>query len=94
MVNWLQVSIMHVQAGSGPPRAVYFNGSGATGSCKRPFLEALTSTTAFIFDVGPESSVGLANGAAPAWPFGRRRRLQSACGPSRCGGGAGLCGQR
>src|SRR5258705_3383028 len=45
----LQVAIRH-GGGSGPP-LLLFNGIGANWELARPFLEALTSTTAIIFDV-------------------------------------------
>jgi pimeloyl-ACP methyl ester carboxylesterase len=45
----LQVAIRH---GSGQrPPLLLFNGIGANWELARPFLEALTSTTAIIFDV-------------------------------------------
>jgi poly(3-hydroxyalkanoate) depolymerase len=45
----LQVAIRH-NSGSGPP-LLLFNGIGANWELAKPFLEALTSTTAIIFDV-------------------------------------------
>ena len=45
----LQVAIRH-GGGSGPP-LLLFNGIGANWELAKPFLEALTSTTAIIFDV-------------------------------------------
>ena len=45
----LQVAIRH-GSGSGPP-LLLFNGIGANWELAEPFLEALTSTTAIIFDV-------------------------------------------
>ena len=45
----LQVAIRH-GGGSGPP-LLLFNGIGANWELAKPFLEALTSTTAVIFDV-------------------------------------------
>src|SRR4029077_20881783 len=45
----LQVAVKH-GSGSGPP-LLLFNGIGANWEMARPFLEALTSTTAVIFDV-------------------------------------------
>jgi poly(3-hydroxyalkanoate) depolymerase len=45
----LQVAIRH-GSGSGPP-LLLFNGIGANWELAKPFLEALTSTTAIIFDV-------------------------------------------
>ena len=47
--QWLHVAIRH---GSGrEPPLLIFNGIGANWELARPFLEALTSTTAIIFDV-------------------------------------------
>ena len=45
----LQVAIRHGRGG-GPP-LLLFNGIGANWELAKPFLEALTSTTAIIFDV-------------------------------------------
>ncbi len=45
----LEVAIRH-GSGSGPP-LLLFNGIGANWELTKPFLEALTSTTAIIFDV-------------------------------------------
>ena len=45
----LQIAIRHGD-GSGPP-LLLFNGIGANWELAKPFLEALTSTTAIIFDV-------------------------------------------
>ena len=45
----LQVAIRH-GSGSGPP-LLLFNGIGANWELAKPFLEALTNTTAIIFDV-------------------------------------------
>jgi poly(3-hydroxyalkanoate) depolymerase len=45
----LQVAIKH-GGGSGPP-LLLFNGIGANWELAKPFLEALTGTTAIIFDV-------------------------------------------
>lgn len=45
----LEVAIRH-GGGSGPP-LLLFNGIGANWELAKPFLEALTSTTAIIFDV-------------------------------------------
>src|SRR5258708_3649948 len=45
----LQVAVRH-GAGCGPP-LLLFNGIGANWELARPFLEALTNTTAIIFDV-------------------------------------------
>src|SRR5258705_12579754 len=45
----LQVAIRH-GSGSGPP-LLLFNGIGANWELAKPFLEALTSTRAIIFDV-------------------------------------------
>jgi poly(3-hydroxyalkanoate) depolymerase len=45
----LQVAIKH-GSGKGPPLLI-FNGIGANWELARPFLKALTSTTAIIFDV-------------------------------------------
>jgi poly(3-hydroxyalkanoate) depolymerase len=45
----LQVALRH-GGGSGPP-LLLFNGIGANWELAKPFLEALTSTTAIIFDV-------------------------------------------
>src|SRR5450432_451404 len=45
----LQVAIRH-GSGSGPP-LLLFNGIGANWELAKPFLDALTSTTAIIFDV-------------------------------------------
>jgi poly(3-hydroxyalkanoate) depolymerase len=45
----LQVAIRHGR-GSGPP-LLLFNGIGANWELAKPFLEALTNTTAIIFDV-------------------------------------------
>src|ERR1700752_3651987 len=45
----LQVAIRH-GGGSGPP-LLLFNGIGANWELARPFLQALTRTTAIIFDV-------------------------------------------
>jgi poly(3-hydroxyalkanoate) depolymerase len=45
----LQVAVKH-GGGSGPP-LLLFNGIGANWELAKPFLEALTSTTAVIFDV-------------------------------------------
>ena len=45
----LQVAIKH--GGGAQPPLLLFNGIGANWELARPFLEALTSTTAIIFDV-------------------------------------------
>jgi len=45
----LQVAVRH-GAGCGPP-LLLFNGIGANWELAKPFLEALTNTTAIIFDV-------------------------------------------
>jgi poly(3-hydroxyalkanoate) depolymerase len=45
----LQVAIRH--GGGGGPPLLLFNGIGANWELAKPFLEALTSTTAIIFDV-------------------------------------------
>ncbi|MGY3496372.1 poly(3-hydroxyalkanoate) depolymerase [Bradyrhizobium sp. USDA 4502] len=58
----LQVAIRH-GGGSGPP-LLLFNGIGANWELARPFLEALTNTTAVIFDVP-----GVGGSPRPAWPY-------------------------
>ncbi|WP_024578859.1 MULTISPECIES: poly(3-hydroxyalkanoate) depolymerase [Bradyrhizobium] len=58
----LQVAIRHGD-GKGPP-LLLFNGIGANWELARPFLEALTGTTAIIFDVP-----GVGGSPKPAWPY-------------------------
>ena len=58
----LQVAIKH-GAGSGPP-LLLFNGIGANWELAKPFLEALTDTTAIIFDVP-----GIGGSPAPPGPY-------------------------
>ncbi|VIO81169.1 poly(3-hydroxyalkanoate) depolymerase [Bradyrhizobium ivorense] len=58
----LQAAIRHGD-GSGPP-LLLFNGIGANWELAKPFLEALTSTTAIIFDVP-----GVGGSPRPAWPY-------------------------
>jgi poly(3-hydroxyalkanoate) depolymerase len=58
----LQVAIRHGD-GSGP-RLLLFNGIGANWELAEPFLAALTSTTAIIFDVP-----GVGGSPRPAWPY-------------------------
>jgi poly(3-hydroxyalkanoate) depolymerase len=58
----LQVAIRH-NSGSGPP-LLLFNGIGANWELAKPFLEALTSTTAIIFDVP-----GIGGSPRPRQPY-------------------------
>jgi poly(3-hydroxyalkanoate) depolymerase len=58
----LQVAVRHGD-GSGPP-LLLFNGIGANWELAKPFLEALTSTTAIIFDVP-----GVGGSPRPALPY-------------------------
>jgi len=58
----LQVAVRH-GSGSGPP-LLLFNGIGANWELARPFLEALTSTTAVIFDVP-----GVGGSPRPTLPY-------------------------
>jgi poly(3-hydroxyalkanoate) depolymerase len=58
----LQVAIRHGR-GSGPP-LLLFNGIGANWELARPFLEALTDTTAIVFDVP-----GIGGSPKPRLPY-------------------------
>ncbi|WP_210338396.1 poly(3-hydroxyalkanoate) depolymerase [Bradyrhizobium genosp. L] len=58
----LEVAIRYGD-GSGPP-LLLFNGVGANWELAKPFLEALTSTTAVIFDVP-----GVGGSPRPGWPY-------------------------
>jgi poly(3-hydroxyalkanoate) depolymerase len=58
----LEVAIRHGD-GSGPP-LLLFNGIGANWELAKPFLEALTSTTAIIFDVP-----GVGGSPRPLFPY-------------------------
>lgn len=58
----LEVAIRYGD-GSGPP-LLLFNGIGANWELAKPFLEALTSTTAVIFDVP-----GVGGSPRPPWPY-------------------------
>jgi poly(3-hydroxyalkanoate) depolymerase len=58
----LQVAIRH-SAGNRPP-LLLFNGIGANWELAKPFLEALTHTTAIIFDVP-----GVGGSPAPSLPY-------------------------
>jgi len=58
----LQVAVRH-GGGSGPP-LLLFNGIGANWELAKPFLEALTSTTAVIFDVP-----GVGDSPRPLLPY-------------------------
>jgi hypothetical protein len=58
----LQVAIRH-GGGSGPP-LLLFNGIGANWELAKPFLEALASTTAIIFDVP-----GVGSSPRPLLPY-------------------------
>ena len=58
----LQVAIRH-GAGNWPP-LLLFNGIGANWELAKPFLEALTHTTAIIFDVP-----GVGGSPAPSLPY-------------------------
>jgi poly(3-hydroxyalkanoate) depolymerase len=58
----LQVAIRHGD-GRGPP-LLLFNGIGANWELARPFLEALSCTTAIIFDVP-----GVGGSPMPSWPY-------------------------
>jgi poly(3-hydroxyalkanoate) depolymerase len=58
----LQVAIRH-GAGSRAP-LLLFNGIGANWELAKPFLEALTDTTAIIFDVP-----GVGGSPMPSWPY-------------------------
>jgi poly(3-hydroxyalkanoate) depolymerase len=60
--QWLHVAIRH---GSGrEPPLLIFNGIGANWELARPFLDALTSTTAIIFDVP-----GVGSSPRPLLPY-------------------------
>lgn len=58
----LEVAIRHGDGG-GPP-LLLFNGIGANWELAKPFLDALTSTTAIIFDVP-----GVGGSPRPLWPY-------------------------
>jgi len=58
----LKVAIRH-SAGNRPP-LLLFNGIGANWELAKPFLEALTHTTAIIFDVP-----GVGGSPAPSLPY-------------------------
>ena len=58
----LQVAVRH-GGGSGPP-LLLFNGIGANWEVAKPFLEALTTTTAIIFDVP-----GVGGSPRPVLPY-------------------------
>ncbi|NEU97253.1 poly(3-hydroxyalkanoate) depolymerase [Bradyrhizobium sp. UFLA 03-164] len=58
----LQVAIRHGD-GNGPP-LLLFNGIGANWELAKPFLDALTGTSAIIFDVP-----GVGGSPRPAWPY-------------------------
>jgi poly(3-hydroxyalkanoate) depolymerase len=58
----LEVAIRYGD-GSRPP-LLLFNGIGANWELAKPFLEALTSTTAIIFDVP-----GVGGSPRPSWPY-------------------------
>src|ERR1700758_4428798 len=58
----LQVAVRH--GGGGGPPLLLFNGIGANWELAKPFLEALTSTTAIIFDVP-----GIGGSPRPLLPY-------------------------
>jgi len=58
----LQVAMKH-GSGNGPP-LLLFNGIGANWELAKPFLDALTGTTAIIFDVP-----GVGGSPKPSWPY-------------------------
>ena len=60
--QWLQIAIRH-GSGNGPP-LLLFNGIGANWELAKPFLEALTSTTAIIFD-----APGIGGSPRPLLPY-------------------------
>jgi poly(3-hydroxyalkanoate) depolymerase len=69
----LQVAVRH-GSGSGPP-LLLFNGIGANWELAKPFLEALTSTTAIIFDVP-----GVGGSPRPLLPYRPSRLARLAAG--------------
>ena len=69
----LQVAIKH-GGGSGPP-LLLFNGIGANWELAKPFLEALTSTTAIIFDVP-----GVGGSPRPLLPYRPSKLARLAAG--------------
>jgi len=69
----LQVSIRH--GSHGTPPLLLFNGIGANWELARPFLEALTSTTAVIFD-----APGVGGSARPLLPYRPRTLARLAAG--------------
>jgi poly(3-hydroxyalkanoate) depolymerase len=69
----LQVAIRHGSRG-GPP-LLLFNGIGANWELAKPFLEALTSTTAIIFDVP-----GVGGSPRPLLPYRPSRLARLAVG--------------
>jgi poly(3-hydroxyalkanoate) depolymerase len=69
----LQVAIKH-GGGSGPP-LLLFNGIGANWELAKPFLEALTTTTAIIFDVP-----GVGGSPRPLLPYRPSKLARLAAG--------------
>jgi poly(3-hydroxyalkanoate) depolymerase len=69
----LQVAIRH--GSRGRPPLLLFNGIGANWELARPFLEALTSTTAIIFD-----APGVGGSARPLLPYRPRTLARLAAG--------------
>jgi poly(3-hydroxyalkanoate) depolymerase len=69
----LQVAIRH--GSHGAPPLLLFNGIGANWELARPFLEALTSTTAVIFD-----APGVGGSARPLLPYRPRTLARLAAG--------------
>ena len=69
----LRVAIRH-SSGQQPP-LLLFNGIGANWELAKPFLEALTSTTAIIFDVP-----GVGGSPRPLLPYRPSRLARLAAG--------------
>ena len=69
----LQVAVRHGD-GSGPP-LLLFNGIGANWELAKPFLEALTSTTAIVFDVP-----GVGGSPRPLLPYRPSKLARLAAG--------------
>jgi poly(3-hydroxyalkanoate) depolymerase len=69
----LQVAISHGAAGR--PPLLLFNGIGANWQLAKPFLEALTDTTAIIFDVP-----GVGGSPAPSLPYRPSKLARLAAG--------------
>ena len=65
----LQVAIRHGEANR--PPLLLFNGIGANWELAKPFLEALTSTTAIIFDVP-----GVGGSPRPLLPYRPSRTMR------------------